>query len=360
MTGVKEFKEKLSPFLYQKLKYLMEEFGPESKIYKGLALQYLRDEREGHGKGINLKHYEADVFLKEHCGDIHGLERLYKRVLVIEPTLICAANCRYCLRSNYPKHTLSENQLVDVAKFCGAPQQRGILCEVLITGGDPFMVPKKLSFLIECLIEYAPNIKIIRIATRLPLQYPEQVDEAIYSIFKRTKDVRFEVATQINHPVEFFPEVTMVFRKLRSLGVKIYSQNVLLKGINDDIDTLIELYDNIRLNDIEAHYLFHCIPMKGIHYLRPSIDKALRLVKELTNAGCISGRAKPMFAAMTDIGKITFYEGVIIERKGDKLLLQSQYAIDERLAWNQTWKLPASAEVDENGLIRVWYQDGEA
>jgi lysine 2,3-aminomutase len=360
MIGVKDFKEKLSPFLCQKLKYLKEEFGSESRAYKGLALQYLRDKREGQGKEFNLKHYEADVVIEEHSGDVHGLERLYKRVLVIEPTLICAANCRYCLRSNYPKHTLSEDQLVDVAKFCGAPQQRDTLCEVLITGGDPFMVPKKLSFLIESLIEYAPNIKIIRIATRLPLQYPKQVDDAIYSIFRHTTDMHFEVATQINHPVEFFPEVTMVFRKLQSLGVKIYSQNVLLKGINDDIDTLLELYDKIRLNDIEAHYLFHCIPMKGIHYLRPTIDKALRLVKELTNSGRISGRAKPMFAAMTDIGKITFYEGVILERKSDRLLLQSQYALADRLAWNTAWKLPASAEVDENGLIRVWYQDGES
>ena len=78
----------------------------------------------------------------------------------------------------------------------------------------------------------------------------------------------------------------------------------------------------------------------------------------LLTSGYISGRGKPMFAAMTDIGKIIFYEGTILERKENKVLLQSHYRYEERKAWNPSWVLPDASEIDENGLIRVWYSDG--
>jgi len=85
----------------------------------------------------------------------------------------------------------------------------------------------------------------------------------------------------------------------------------------------------------------------------------LNLIKELVCSGKISGRAKPMFAAMTDIGKITFYEGVIKKIEHRRVLLQSNYRYEDRLKWNPSWKLPQTAEVDENGYLRVWYLDGE-
>ena len=65
-----------------------------------------------------------------------------------------------------------------------------------------------------------------------------------------------------------------------------------------------------------------------------------------------------MFAAMTDIGKITLYEGTVLARKDNKVLLQSHYSYADRLRWNPNWKLPKTAAVDENGLLRMWYLDG--
>ncbi len=88
------------------------------------------------------------------------------------------------------------------------------------------------------------------------------------------------------------------------------------------------------------------------------MDKGLALAKSLTCSGHVSGRTKPMFAAMTDIGKITFYDGVILERREGKILLQSEYRIEERMAWNPSWEVPDTAEVDRQGKLRVWYQDG--
>ena len=354
------YPEKITPFLRAKLAELENLNGKNSEEYRGLALQYMLQEKESEGTAEkNIKHYEAQVEVHGTEGELHGIERLYGKSIVIEPTLVCLAHCRYCLRSNYQKHTLSERQLIDVAKYCGSDRNRDSLHEVLITGGDPLIIPQRLEVLLNALIEFAPNIKIMRIATRVPSQDPVRIDENVIGLFKNKPSVRFELATQINHPAEFFPETEEAFKKIADLGVKIYAQNVLLKGINDDVETLVRLYNRMRVNNIEAHYLFHCIPMKGIHHFRTSVAKGLYLARNLTCSGKISGRVKPMFAAMTDIGKITFYEGVILERKDGRMLLQSNYRLTERLAWNPSWQLPASAEVDADGFLRVWYVDGE-
>lgn len=353
------FPEKTTPFLRNKLALLRDEYGEASKEYQGLALQYLISPLESASTdGHNSKHYEAGVQVVSSNEILPGLERFYCKTLVIEPTLVCVANCRYCLRSNYAKHTMTEKQLLEVAKYCGSEKNDQRLNEVLITGGDPLLVPQRVEFLLNALIEYAPNIKIIRLATRLTGQDPARIDENVVALFKNKPTLRFELATQINHAVEFFPEVEEAFKKISGLGVKIYAQNVLMRGVNDDLVSLVNLYNKMRENNIEAHYLFHCVPLKGIDHLRTTVDKGLALAKVLTCSGNISGRAKPMYAAMTDIGKITFYEGAILGRKEGKVLLQSEYRIEERLAWNPSWVIPDTAEVDAQGKLRVWYQDG--
>ena len=353
------FSVRLSGFLRRKLDELKAEQGEDSPAYLGLARQYLGSEQEQkafdeHG----IKHYEASVTTSETEG-LPGIERLYRRALVIETTLACAAHCRYCLRQNYPPHTLTEEQLLDVARYCGSPQNRDDLTEVLITGGDPMLIPHRLETLLNALIEHAPNIRTVRLGTRLFGHDPGRVDEHLLNIFRNKPSLRFEVATQINHPVEFFPEMIDALRKVQDVGAKIYSQNVLLKHINDDLGTLVELYDKMRQNNVEAHYLFHPVPLLSTHHFRNSLDRGLELARQLTSCGAVSGRAKPMFAVMADIGKITLYEGSIIKREGQRVLFQSGYTLADRVAWNPSWQVPETAEVDDRGFLRVWYLDGE-
>ncbi|MDD5006798.1 MAG: hypothetical protein PHU49_00145 [Syntrophorhabdaceae bacterium] len=354
------FPEKIPPFLKNKMEAIRKEKGENSGDYKGIYLQYKKLGLENiPTKEENVKHWEADLDVELGGHKLRGVERLYRRNMVIEPTMICAARCRYCLRAGYDTFTLSESELTKIAQYCGSKELRDEVREVLITGGDPFIIPQRLGFFIESIARYAPNIKIARIATRLLTQDPARIGNNVIEIFKKKLDIRFEIATQINHPVEFFPETIERLKVFKEMGIAIYSQNVLLKGVNDDIATLVELYDKMRAFGIEAHYLFHCLPMKGMHHLRTSLAKGLELAKKLTNSGVISGRAKPMYAAMTDIGKITLYEGTILKRDShNRILLQSDYLYQERINWNPSWQLPKTAEVDENGYLLMWYLDG--
>ena len=363
MAGINksgEFPEKISPFLKNKMEELSNTFGQQSPEYRAIFCQYVRQELEKVDEAeSNRRHWEADLNVDTH-GSIKGVERLYSQSAVIEPTMVCASHCRYCLRANYQMFTLSEEELIKIAQYCGSETVRDTLSEILVTGGDPFVVPKRLKYLVEAIIHYAPNIKRIRIATRLPMHDPNRVDSDIYEIFKSNADkIRFEVATQINHAVELFPETREVFKKFRDIGVNVYSQNVLIKGVNDNINALIDLYRLMRELDIEAHYLFHSVPMKGMHHLRTSVKRGIDLCLQLTNSGKISGRAKPMFALMTDIGKVTLYEGTIIDKTDDNyLVLKTSYVYADRMKLNPQWSLPETASIAKDGTLIVKYLDG--
>jgi len=364
LTNKGDFSEKISPFLRNKMEILKKEQGESSEAYQALFLQYVKQEVELDQKAeSNRRHWEADMKLEiadNTTNIIHGVERLYRQSVVIEPTMICAAHCRYCLRANYDIFTLTETEIKSIAIYCGNKSLSHEVSEVLITGGDPFIVPQKLRFLVESLIEFAPNIKRVRIGTRVPLHDPDRLDNNIFEIFKRHRSrITFEVATQINHATELFPEVIDKFQMIRDLGITVYSQNVLLKGVNDNVNALVDLYSKLRDIGIEAHYLFHSVPMRGMHHFRTTVKKGLDLSRQFINSGMISGRVKPMYALMTDIGKITLYEGTILgKNNNNQILVQSTYRYEDRMKWNPDWKIPETASIDENGLLRVLYLDG--
>jgi len=99
--------------------------------------------------------------------------------------------------------------------------------------------------------------------------------------------------------------------------------------------------------------------MKGMHHLRTSVSRGLDLALQLTNSGRISGRAKPMFALMTDVGKVTLYQGTILEKRDDNyILLKTHYNFEERKKLNPHWVLPKTASISENGDLNVLYLDG--
>lgn len=353
------FRELITPFLRSRMDTLRLRHGAASPEYQALSRQYCyAEDEQAPAAEANLRHYEADIGLTIDGESLPGVERLYRRTLVIEPTLACAAHCRYCIRANYPRSNLTEDQLTRIAKYCGNEANRGDLREILVTGGDVLLVPDRVNHLLRAIREHAPNIRTARIATRVPVQDPRRITGDVLRIFEGKSPLRVELATQINHRVELCSESVAAYQAIMDRGARIYAQNVLLRGVNDRIDALVDLYDALRELGIEAHYLFHCVPLRGMAHLRTGLEEAVALGRALTCSGGISGRAKPMVAAMTDIGKIVLYDGAILRREARHILLQSDYTLEERRRWNPNWRLPESAEVDSTGRLRVWYLDG--
>lgn len=347
-------RELVSPFLRGKM--------GEAEGTGRLALerQYLRDARETHIRPEeHRRHYEAELHLAFEGRPVAGVERLYRRTILIEPTTVCAAHCRWCLRGQYPIRTLDEEEITHATRYIGSAGLRDDVDEVLVTGGDPLMSLPLLALTLSELRRNAPNVRTVRIGTRVPFQDPGRVNADLLAMFHRYPDFAFEAGVNVNHPVEFWPESTDALRRLREAGFTIYNQHPLLKGVNDDLATLVELYDLLRHHQVEAHYLFHAIPLRGMSHHRTSLRRGLDLALRLASCGRFSGRAKPRLAVLSDIGKIVLYEGSILERRpeGNLVLLRSGFRPEERLAWNPSWSMPASAEADDEGCLRVWYLD---
>lgn len=360
MAGQKDgvFKELLSPFLKRKLAELEADFGTDSPQYLGIARQYLRSDMEDRVDEARQRrrHYEADMSGEEHGLHLHGVERLYRRSVVIEPTTYCLAHCRWCLRGRYEVRSLTMPEVMTVLDYLKGEAE---LREILITGGDPMVVAPLLEFMLDKIETHVPQIEIVRIGTRILTQEPKRLDDRVLAMLGKKRRYRTEVGMHVCHPVEFWPETEEKVKSLLDIGVRLYNQHPLLKGVNDDLDTLRELYDRMRHLNIEPHYLFHCVPMRGMDHHRTTIQKGLELIRRLDSGGYFSGRSKPHYTAMTDIGKIPFYHGTILDRdEHNNVLLRSGYLYEERTRWNPSWRKPDSCVVDDEGILNVWYPDG--
>lgn len=363
MAGQKDgvFKELISPFLKKKYEDARKSPRYNKDTIHMIEKQYMVDERECSVEKIEKRrHYEAEIHVNFKGKLLKGVEKLYRRTILIEPTTICAAHCRWCLRGRYDILYLSNEEMVKIAQYCGEAKENKDVREVLITGGDPLMVPEKIDFLFSQLAKYAPQIRIYRIGTRIPMHAPLRINNRMLEILKPSNGAKVELGIQVNHYTELFSEVEEKIFKLKEAGVLLYNQSVLLKDLNDNIEVLIKLFDKFRCLGIESHYLFHCIPLIGMKHHRTSVRKGLQLIKELTSSGYASGRCKPMYTLLTDIGKVTLYENTIIKRdKNNRILLQTGYRYEDRKEWNPSWRLPDSAKVDNNGFMQVWYLDNE-
>lgn len=355
MNRDKEFPELLSNHLKNKIQSLKEAGRYEDA--KKLELQYTYDPNED---DIVLtatnRHYEADI-----GGKLTHVERLYAHHCCIEINFVCKAHCRYCLRSNYDKWTISQDEIDGIIDYINIEK----INEVLITGGDPFLTVEILDNLVQQIHDRCDGLRIVRVATRVITQDPEYIVDnknGILSLLKKMTTFfrKVEVATQINTWVELDDEcVEKAIASIQALGITIYSQNVFLKNINDNADDLIKLYTYMRLNGIEPHYLFHCCDIKGAAHFRTSVHDMVRCYEKLVNSGAVSGRCKPLMALMTPIGKIVITDLNAIEYKGDSLVLRSCYKYDDRIKYNPEWKLPKDAWVDKDGYLWCEYR-GEA
>ena len=365
MAGTKikdQFKELISPFLKSKMEEAKKNYGESSSEYLAIARQYIQDPLETKIVGglEKPRHYQSEVRAYYDNKQVKGIERLYKRTILLEPTTVCAAHCRWCVRGQYPVETMSKDNISNATKYMGSDERREELKEVLITGGDPLMSIPLLAFTLNEIKKNAPNIKIVRIASRVPFHDPERINNTMLEMFSDFSDFRLELGTHINHPVEFWKESVESLKKLQSVGFRIYNQNPLLKGVNDNFQTLSELYSNLRDYDIESHYLFHAVPLRGMSHHRTSVKKGIDLSNDLSSCGEFSGRAKAKYCILSDIGKIIVYQDTIVDRreKDNSILLKSGFNIKNRLQWNPSWEKPDSVEMDEDGTMYVWYLDG--
>ncbi len=205
------------------------------------------------------------------AGVIH---KYHNRVLLIAHQA-CAIHCRYCFRRHFPysKQALRGEALESALSYIAAKKE---VTEVILSGGDPLSLSDSQLFEILKRIDALPNIKTIRIHSRTPVVLPNRITtELARHISQLQSQIVFVI--HCNHPNEITAKLGKSLNQLRTSGVHLLNQSVLLKGINDNAQTLITLSNKLFDIGVLPYYLHSLDPVKGTHHFAVSDSAANEL-----------------------------------------------------------------------------------
>jgi len=245
-----------------------------------------------------------------------SIARQYNDRIAFTVTDMCANYCRHCFR----KELVVDRDLklrMDVEEGLRWIREHEEIRDVLITGGDPFILSDdKIDYLIRKLREI-PHIEMIRFGTRTPVVLPQRITPGLRRVLEGFHRVPIWVNTQCNHPKEITEETARAVYDLLRCGVNVGNQAVLLKGINDDVRTFKALHQKLLSIRIRPYYVFYCEPAPGIDHFRTPVEKGAELIRDAIR-GHTTGLAQPMYVIATNIGKIPLMPDYYIVDKDEK------------------------------------------
>jgi lysine 2,3-aminomutase len=329
---------------------------------EAVAAQYLPDPREFAPAAPSGQRVPFAGLLSTGCG---AVERIYRDRCVLLPVSACPAYCRFCFRKFHRHRARSGPRGFDalnraLSYVAAHPQIR----EVLITGGEPALDPERLEHLLAGLRQIEA-VGPIRVACRALVASPDLINARLAGLMAAHQDRGagrvVELAAHINHPDELTPATDAALARLHSAGVHVYSQTVLLAGVNDDAGVLAELLRALRRRGVEIYTLYYPEPLFGSDHQRPSLARALGLKRALR--AMISGRANPRLIITTRIGKLELGEAEEVQREADgrHVWLRTPYTVEAFRELEPAFELPPGCRVDaDTGRIEARYLDGAA
>ena len=252
-----------------------------------------------------------------------SIARQYIDRVAFTVTDVCANYCRHCFR----KELVVDQDLklrMDVEEGLAWIRAHEEVRDVLITGGDPFVLSNdKLEYLIRKIREI-PHIQMIRFGTRSPIVLPQRITPGLMKVLDGFHRVPIWINTQCNHPREITEKTAEAVFNLLRCGVNVGNQAVLLKGINDDVETFRELHQKLLTVRIRPYYVFYCEPAPGIDHFRTPVEKGAELIRDAIR-GHTTGLAQPMYVIATNIGKIPLMPDYYIVDKNEKTYTLKNY-----------------------------------
>jgi lysine 2,3-aminomutase len=251
----------------------------------------------------------------------HVVHRYPDRVLFLV-TFQCSMYCRHCTRRRVVGEedtVISEKELQVALDYI---RQHTEIRDVLVSGGDPLsMGTEKLEHIISSL-RAIPHVDIIRIGTRVPVVMPMRITDELVSMLKKYHPIW--INTHFNHPNEITPDSERACTKIVDAGIPLGNQSVLLKGINDNAETMKTLLLKLVHMRVRPYYLYQCDLSQGISHFRTNVDVGVDIIHKLT--GNISGYAVPKYVidAPGGGGKIPVNYGYVLS-KDDKEVVMENY-----------------------------------
>jgi lysine 2,3-aminomutase len=231
------------------------------------------------------------------------LHKYNGRVLVFI-TNKCFVNCDYCTRKRFWKKDemiINKLALEQIGKYLVKNKE---IKEIIFSGGDPLKELDALKIAMNYFSKFK-QIKIFRIHSRLPIVAPELISLDFFNYLKKIK-ISIYLSIHINHKNELSKKTLNCLNEFLQKGVLLLAQTVFLKGINDEVKILKELFEELVFNKIRPYYIHHCDQTTGNEKYVVDIKKEIEIMSKVRML--VSGIACPLHVIDTPggVGKITF------------------------------------------------------
>jgi lysine 2,3-aminomutase len=265
---------------------------------------------------------EADDPLSEDAhSPVPGLVHRYPDRVLLLPLDFCSTYCRYCTRSRVVGHGELMPQESRLRAAFDYLRRKPQIRDVLISGGDALALSDdRLEWIIRGLREI-PSIEFIRIGTKMPAVLPQRITRPLVRMLRRYHPIWMSL--HFVHSSECTPEAARACGRLANAGIPLGSQTVLLKDVNDRVETMRELMHRLLLMRVRPYYLYQCDPIGGSSHFRTPVAKGMEIVAGLR--GHTTGYAVPTYVIDDPGGggKIPLQPDSVIARDGDWLRLRN-------------------------------------
>jgi lysine 2,3-aminomutase len=231
---------------------------------------------------------EDDPLCEDDMSPVPGLVHRYPDRVLLLSTNTCASYCRYCTRSRTVGTHCATTNIEKVVEYL---LSHPLIRDVIISGGDPLTLQTKTLVSLLTKIKSIPHIDVIRIGTKVPVVMPQRIDSDLIEALKAFHPLYINI--HFTHPDELTPETIEACRKLADAGFPLGSQTVLLKDVNDDVETMKKLMLGLVKARVKPYYLYQCDPITGSKHFRTPVEKGIEIINALQ--GFISGFAVPKF-----------------------------------------------------------------
>jgi EF-P beta-lysylation protein EpmB len=230
-------------------------------------------------EGVEAEGYTSDPVGDQFAVKSPGVLQKYQGRALLVTTGACAIHCRYCFRRHYP-YGESNPLASQWQQTLTSLNDNKDINEVILSGGDPLsLTDTKLNTLIQNL-EAIPHIKRLRIHTRLPLVLPARIT---HQLIATLNNCRFNVVMVIhaNHANEIDDDVAQSIAALKQSGCELLNQTVLLQGINDDVESLVNLSEALSDIGVMPYYLHLLDRVQGAQHFDVAEEKGIELINSI-------------------------------------------------------------------------------
>ncbi|MBN1959058.1 MAG: KamA family radical SAM protein [Desulfuromonadales bacterium] len=232
----------------------------------------------------------------------------------------CAGYCRFCTRKRKvgcPGLALSFKELRQGIDYIAATPQ---IRDVIFSGGDPLVLADSVLEDLLARIHQIPHVEVMRIGTRVPVTLPQRITEELSVLLKKYHPLY--INTHFNHPRELTAPAAAACARLADAGIVLGNQTVLLRGVNDQPQVLLELFRGLLKMRVRPYYLHHMDLVQGAGHFRTPVSVGLKIMYHLR--GRVSGLALPYY--VIDLpggkGKVPLVPNSV-RRRGDTLIIRT-------------------------------------